>query len=218
MSSFVSDDKACEVHGHYLVSLQAATAVSHCVTCSFTGKGVLNLVLARINSLEIYDISEDGGDMTLNQKLPINGRISTLNVINNTNTTNTTTTTTTTTSTTTTSTTDTIMFTTDRCKAATLRYNTDTKQVETISSADFNEQIGAESEKGHFAIVSEEHNLAVFHMYAGYLKIAPFTTSGTSRHLDLSPSGPSYNARLDEPDGVLSVQFIPGSSVPAVAV
>ena len=40
------------------------------------------------------------------------------------------------------------MFTTDRCKAATLRYNTDTKQVETISSADFNEQIGAESEKG----------------------------------------------------------------------
>ncbi|GMH52129.1 hypothetical protein TL16_g01162 [Triparma laevis f. inornata] len=212
MAEFTNQTASDDIHGSYVVTLQRATNVTHSVTCCFTSPEATNLVLAKANMLEIHALTPDG--LTLEHELPCNGRISSLNsfVVGSNSESNF-------------SSSTIITITTDRYKTANLIYDSSSGQIKTLSSGDLRDQVGAEVEKGHLAIVDETYKLCVMCVYAGYLKIVPIDEKtgamvvNSSSSSSSSPSPPaSFNAALDEPDGVLDIQFLHGLPQPAIAI
>ncbi|GMH89221.1 hypothetical protein TrVE_jg3149 [Triparma verrucosa] len=201
MAEFAANYAPDEAHGSYVVTLHKSTNITHSTTCCFTASSAnedkTNLVLAKANVLEIHTLTPDG--LTLEHELPCNGRISSLNsfVIGTGEAARTV-----------------LTITTDRYKTASLIY--ENGEVVTLSSGDLRDQVGAEVEKGHLAIVDETYNLCVMCVYAGYLKVIPIDAKTGA--MDMSSEGPSFNATLDEPDGVLDIQFLHGLPQPAIAV
>lgn len=86
----------------------------------------------------------------------------------------------------------------------------------TVSSGSLKDSIGPETANGHLSIVNSRKSIAIFHVYSGYFKIFPIDAkTGRLNHSS------SFNASLDEPEGVLDIKFLHGLddvSGPQVAV
>jgi len=58
---------------NYIGLIRKSTAVTHCIRCHFFGEEKLNLVLAKINRIEFYDLTKEG--LTQNRYIDIYGKI-----------------------------------------------------------------------------------------------------------------------------------------------
>lgn len=54
-----SNSSAATPYG-YVVTSQRPTAVQHAITCSFTAPGAKNLILARLNRIEVFTVTPEG--------------------------------------------------------------------------------------------------------------------------------------------------------------
>ncbi|GMI46059.1 hypothetical protein TrCOL_g13602 [Triparma columacea] len=199
----------------YVSTLQNPTVVTHAITCSLedgtSTEPAVHLLLCKSNVVSVHSLTPTGIQSCT--EYTINGRVSTLTAIKGSKSTGG----------------ERILGTTERGRYFILDHKAlppspdspggggVTYEVETLCSGSLKDPIGSDTANGHIVRTNDclPTPLAVFHIYSGYLKVYQIDSSGA-----LNPST-CYNARLEEPDGVIDICFLHSSSPsapPSIAV
>jgi hypothetical protein len=163
---------------HYVVTSQQPTVVSHSLVANFTSSEDKNLVIAKINRLEIHSISSskvpaghaDSTDVIVVSDVlaplfdvPIYGRIASLSKVRLA-----------------TDSVDTLLLTTERYQLIALQFDSVARSIKTIASGDLRDRLGRPIDQGQLVSVDPLNRAVAFLFYDGILKVEHFPTISTS--------------------------------------
>ncbi len=176
--------------GHYMVTCQGPTAITHSLVASVTGKDVVNLILARPNRIEIHLVMKDG--LKGLHDVPIYGSIACMDVFRVPGESQ-----------------DMIFILTERSYFCILAYDANKSEIRTRGLGDMSDHIGQQSQAGKLGVVDPQCRMVALHIYEGALKIIPVDPKGQVRD--------SFNLFLEEPC-VIDLKFLYGCSKPTIAI
>ncbi len=176
--------------GHYMVTCQGPTAITHSLVASFTGKDVVNLIFARPNRIEIHLVMEDG--LKGLHDVPIYGCIACMDVFRVPGESQ-----------------DMIFILTERSHFCVLSYDANKSEIRTRGLGDMSDHIGQQVQEGKLGVVDPQCRMVALHIYEGALKIIPVDPKGQVRD--------SFNVFLEE-HYVVDFKFLYGCSKPTVAI
>jgi DNA damage-binding protein 1 len=136
----------------YAVTSQKATAVNFSVVCNFCSPNEKNLILAKNNHLEIYNLKENG--LALITDVTLFGSIKALEFYRPTGVSQ-----------------DVLFVLTERKKIAILAYDSVQKKIITKSMGNVKDRIGRDAEMGQRGFIDPEGKMIGMILYDGLLKV-----------------------------------------------
>jgi Mono-functional DNA-alkylating methyl methanesulfonate N-term/CPSF A subunit region len=172
----------------YIASSQHATGVNHALVGSFTAISDTNLILGKTNRIEIQKVVADG--LVPVCDIPINGRISTMQLLKRTKLNES----------------DILIFTTDRYQFAAIEYKESSgdsaSSCITIGSGDLSERLARPINGSPICVVDPFYRFILYYFFEGIVHIVPFTNMNFSEKL--------YKIRIDEVD-IVDLCLIPNN-------
>eukprot|EP01094_Clydonella_sp_ATCC50884_P028366 TRINITY_DN848_c0_g1_i1.p1 TRINITY_DN848_c0_g1~~TRINITY_DN848_c0_g1_i1.p1 ORF type:complete len:1089 (-),score=323.39 TRINITY_DN848_c0_g1_i1:272-3538(-) len=176
---------------NYVVSAHKPTAVSHALTCAFTGTTHRNLVVAKGTRLEVHTLTPDG--LAPLADLNLYGRVSSLLAFRPSD-----------------SSTDWIFLATEDYNMCVLAYDTASLRICTKARGDLRDRIGKPTKVRQIATVDPGGRAIGLHLYNGLFKVLPLDPESGALH-------DAFNIRFEE-SNVLDLSFLDGAEEPTLLV
>ncbi|WKY04589.1 hypothetical protein Q1695_005528 [Nippostrongylus brasiliensis] len=137
---------------NYIVSAKKASVVTDAVVGNFTGDEDMNLILAKINRLEIVKVASDG--LKVVQEVPVFGRIESIRLFRRKNETR-----------------DSLLVLTAKNHLAIMSWDVELNELRTRASGNVCDRVGRPSDYGPITCVDRKSGVIALRIYDGTLKI-----------------------------------------------
>lgn len=174
---------------NYVVTAHKPTVVSHTAVGNFLGPDQRNLLVARVNYIQVYTITPEGLQCTV--VFPINGTISAMHLIQVPGDSQ-----------------QNLIIATAKQKLSMVRWNANDSRCHVVLSGDVKDNYSTNEAKEAITTIDPEARCIALHQYARLLKIIP-TAPGADKT--------AFNVRLLE-DEVFDMVFLPGYKNPTIAI
>lgn len=174
---------------NYVVTAHKPSRVSHTAVGNFLGPDSRNLLVARVNNIQVYTITPEGLSSTL--VLPIYGTISVMHLMRQPNETQ-----------------DCLMLLTEKCKLTIMKWSPEEGRCHVVCSGDMTDHFVSNMASERIGAVDPNARCVVLHQCTRLLKVVPTAPTADKT---------AFNVRLLE-DQVIDMVFLHGCSTPTVAI
>jgi DNA damage-binding protein 1 len=169
-----------------IISAFDGSGVADSLICQFTSPSVHNLILNKVTHLEVYNFSGEGESPILQERIPINGKISLFQSLRAG-----------------TSDTDLLLLTTEKYDFCILKYNSlsnNTKKqpqtsITTVASGNLNKICGKQNDLGQMGGIDQSHRAFIMHFLQGIIKIIPIAKAASNNDILFKES---FDVRIQE--------------------